>query len=82
MEKLFENRNISKIEGINTWYNNLIYCKVKRVNQNINLYDSKNGLNFKELSLNTLAQNNISVQINTHVTLDGGIADYPDLKQK
>jgi len=82
VEEIFKEQYSLKKDGIKNWSNTSIYCEIKRVNQDINLYDLNNGLKFKELSLNTLAQNNISVEISTYIELEGGINDYPNLKQQ
>lgn len=82
IEKLFKNRSFQEVEGIDPWYSTLISCEANRIDKNINLYDSKKGLKFTELTLNTLSENNINIEIGTTVRLDGSINDYPNLKQK
>ena len=82
IEELFKNRSFQEIEGIDAWYDTLISCDADRIDKNIDLYDSKKGLKFTELNLNTLSENNINIEIGTTVRLNGGISDYPNLKQK
>lgn len=81
IKNIFQNRNFQKIDGVNASYA-LVYCDVQRINNNINLYDSNNGLKFNELSLSTLSKNNINIELHTSISLDKSINDYPTLKEK
>ena len=80
VRKLFANNSNQVADGI-TILHNSIFCNVERIDKNINLYDSQNGLKFNELSLNTLNQNNINLEIKISINLNGNIDDYPNLKQ-
>lgn len=81
VKNIFKNHSFQKIDGVNTFFASSS-CDVQRINNNINLYDTNNGLKFNELNLNTLSKNNINVEIHTTVELDGAINDYPALKEK
>lgn len=81
LENLFKNRVFQKMEGVKANYS-WFRCSVKRIDETIDLYDPGNGLQFNKLSLNTLGENNISIELCTYIYLEKGIDDYPDLKQK
>lgn len=78
---LFQHQIRQEVEGVKAEYA-WFRCSMKSVDDNIDLYNSSNGLRFNELSLNTLSENNISIELYTHIFLDKGIDDYPDSKQK
>ena len=82
IKDIFTNKVIKETEGIDTQYDISARCEVKKVNEYENLYDSTNGLRFKDLSLKNLNNNNLKVTIYTTVSLDGEIKDYPNLKDK
>lgn len=81
INSIFKNHKFQDVDGIKTDYR-FTYINAERMDENINLYDSTIGLNFRELNLNNLNKNNIIIELRTDVDLNGGIDDYPNLKQK
>ena len=79
LETIFESRSFQSVKGLR-WLD-IDNCSVERKDSSIDWFDSKKSIKFKDLSLETLKENNLKVEIDTRIFLDGNIAGYPNLKQ-
>ena len=73
--------DVQAMESVVTLYD-LSRCSVQLKEEKSNLSSSSHGLKFRELSLDTLAENLMELEINTSIHLENGSVDVSELRDK